>query len=238
MSKFFDLFPQVPYKADGGRYSSYDLVTNITFRVAMVKETLANFASYYQYVVKDGETPEILSDRFYDNPYYHWVILYANDIYNPFEGWPMDQRTFRKYITKKYGSMEAAQASYHHYEMVVKRENDGKVSETRFEIDRTMESFDPNGVVPYDRWDALEYSYLPVNFAEVSRTTTSTRVTGRTIIQTVERDQVSNYDWELQQNEARRNIKVIKREYLSAIQAQFDTLTNNARNPFLRRLVV
>jgi hypothetical protein len=235
-NKFFDLFPRVPYKVDGGRYSSYESITNITFRVAFIQETMANLASYYEYVIKDGDTPETLADRFYDSPYLHWVILYANNIYNPFQDWPMDQRSFRAYINKKYGSMEAAQLSYHHYEMVIKRENDGKVSETRFEIDRTMESFDPNGVAPYDRWDALEYSYLPVNFAETSRVTTDTKVAGRTIIQTVERDRVSNYDWELQQNEARRNIKVIKRQYISNIQSQFDDFTNNARNPFLRKL--
>ena len=234
---FFDLFPRTLYKQSGRRYDSYDTVTNVLFRVAMVKETISNFAAYYTYTVTDSDTPENLADKVYGDPGAHWIILYANDIYNPYKDWPMDNRSFRKYLIGKYGSVEAAQLGYHHYEMVIKRENDGKVTETRFEIDRTMESFDPNNVVPYDRWDALEYSYLPVNFAETSRTTTDTKVAGRTIIQTVERDAISNYDWEVQQNEARRNIKIIKKNYYQTILNELDNLTDGARNPMYRRLV-
>jgi hypothetical protein len=237
MSKFFDLFPRTIYNQSGRKYSSYDTVTNIMFRVAMVKETINNIASYYQYTITDSDTPENLADKAYGDPEAHWIILYANDIYNPYKDWPLNYDAFGKYIIGKYGSIEAAKTTYHHYEMVVKRENDGKVSETRFEIDRTMESYDPNGVAPYDRWDGLEYSYLPVNFAETSRTTTSTRIAGKTIIETRERDRVTNYDWELQQNESRRNIKVIKKMYYNTILLELDNITNNARNPFLRKLI-
>ena len=55
MGKFLDLFPRTIYKLDGGRYSSYDTVTNITFRVGIIREVMNNLSAYYEYVVRDGD---------------------------------------------------------------------------------------------------------------------------------------------------------------------------------------
>lgn len=237
MAKFFDLFPTTLYKLSGKRYSNYDNITNIMFRIGMVKETINNIASYYQYIIKDGETPEVLADRFYNDPEAHWMILYANDIYNPYKDWPMDGRTFSKYLTDKYGSVANAQTTYHHYEKVIRRDNNGKITETRFEIDFINPSFEPPVVTPYDSYNSLEYSYRAINFGETSRTTTNSTVEGQTIIEEVDKNAVTNYDWEVQQNEAKRLIKVIKKQYYMVIMKEFDVLTNNARTPFLRRLI-
>lgn len=232
MGKFLDLFPRTLYKLDGGKYSSFDTVTNITFRVGLVRETMSNFAAYYEYVVRDGETPESLADRVYGDPQGHWVILYANNIYDPFYDWPLDYKSFNAYIIDKYGSIESAQTTYHHFEKVVTRENatDNVTTVERFRvtqynpINTYSALFDD---VPIDTYTSLETAPVPINLS----------VGNKTVIETVERNAVSNYDWEREENDAKRNIKIIKKEYYSLILSEFDKLTDGVRNPFMRRLV-
>lgn len=232
MGNFLDLFPRTIYKLDGGRYSSYDTITNITFRVGIIREVMSNFAAYYEYVVKDGETPEILAEKFYDDPQAHWVILYANNIFDPQYDWPMDYRTFNAYIEAKYGSLEWPQINYHHYEKVVTRENqtDGITTVDRYIVNANTASEVYTSLlddVPYDHWAGLEFAPVPINL----------QVGNKTVIETVSRNAVSYYDWEVEQNDNKRFIKVIKREYYPQIAAEFTALTNSSRVTNVRRLV-
>lgn len=232
MTKFLDLFPKTLYKLDPGKYTPYDTVTNLTFRLAVLQSALTNISSYYTYTVKDGDTPEILADRFYGDPQAHWVILYANYILDPQYDWPLNYATFKKYIESKYGSVPTAQTTWHHFEKVITRENrtDNVITVTRIPINESnvaSQLAETLTGVPYDTYNSLE---------ETAYTATNI-VGGKTVIETVSRNRVSNYDWELEQNEARRQIKVIKKEFYPQIISEFDALTNNARNPNLRRLV-
>lgn len=225
MGTYLDYFPKTLYKLTNDKYPNYDTVTDITFRLAIIKEVLANFSAYYTYTIKDGETPEILADRFYGNPQAHWIILYANNIYDPQYDWPLGYDAFNKYIIDKYGSIENAQTTWHHYEKVIVRENmkDNVTTTTRFIINESaLTSTD----LPYDTYQSLETGYSVTNI-----------VGGKTVIETVSNNRVSNYDWEAEKNDNRRFIKVIKKQYYPQIIKEFDTLTGNSRNPNLRRLV-
>ena len=44
------------------------------------------------YLVNDGETPEMISYKVYENSQYHWVILHINNIINPRTEWPLENR--------------------------------------------------------------------------------------------------------------------------------------------------
>lgn len=230
MGTYLDLFPKTIYKLSDSRYGNYDTVTDLTFRLAIIQEALSNFSSYYVYTIADGETPEILANRFYDDPQLHWVILYANNIYDPQYDWPLQYRDFNEYLISKYGSIENAQTTWHHYEKVITRENrtENTITVTRFEINSANVAANLSSSlsdVPYDTYASLETGYSTTNI-----------VGGKTVIETVSRDRVSNYDWEVEQNEAKRQIKVLKKEYIPQIIAQFDTLTKNRRNRSLRTL--
>lgn len=225
MGNYLDLFPKTLYKLSSSKYGSYETVTDITFRLAIIKEVLENFSAYYTYTIKDGETPEILADRFYGDPQAHWIILYANNVYDPNYDWPLAYTPFNKFIVNKYGSIENAQTTWHHFEKVIVRENqkDNVVTTTRFRINETALT---ETDLPYDTYNSLETGYSATNI-----------VGGKTVIETVTNNRVSNYDWEVEQNDARRFIKIIKKEYYPAINREFDSLTGNARNPNLRKLI-
>lgn len=141
MSNFFDKFPLVRYTVDKQLLSEYDTVRNILFRVGIIKDVMEqNIDAYYYYTIKDSDRPETLAERIYGDAEAHWIILYANNIYDPYYDWPMDNRTFEKYIIKKYGSLEWAKTNWHHYEKVIKRENPSAqvVTTTRFEVNEKV----------------------------------------------------------------------------------------------------
>lgn len=58
---------------------------------------------YDTYAMKDGETPEIVSDYFYDTPNYHWLIMLANNKYDYINDFPKTQRQLDSMISDKYG---------------------------------------------------------------------------------------------------------------------------------------
>lgn len=141
MSNFFDKFPLVRFTADRQLLSERDTVRNILFRIGIIKEVMEqNIDAYYYYDIRDSDRPETLAERVYGDAEAHWIILYANNIYDPYYDWPMDDRTFQKYIIKKYGSLEWAKTNYHHYEKVVTRENPfaQTISTTRFEVNEKI----------------------------------------------------------------------------------------------------
>lgn len=141
MSNFFDKFPLVRYTVDKQLLSEYDTVRNILFRVGIIKDVMEqNIDAYYYYTIKDSDRPETLAERIYGDAEAHWIILYSNNIYDPYYDWPMDNRTFEKYIIKKYGSLEWAKTNWHHYEKVIKRENPSAqvVTTTRFEVNEKV----------------------------------------------------------------------------------------------------
>jgi len=56
------------------------------------------------YMIKDGETPEMIANSFYENPLLHWVILYINEITDFYSDWPMSELQLVNHCTTVYGS--------------------------------------------------------------------------------------------------------------------------------------
>lgn len=153
MSRFFDKFPLVQYTINKQLFSEYDIATNLLFRIGIIKEVMENnINAYYFYAVLDGERPEIIAEKVYGDAEAHWIILYANNIYDPYYDWPMDSRTFDKYITDKYGSIAWAQTNYHHYEKVITRENPAAqvTVVTSFEVNDKKLTNDVLSIIDYE----------------------------------------------------------------------------------------
>jgi len=251
------------------------------------------------YTIKDGETPEILAEQAYNDPELYWIITYANGIIDPQYDWPLDTRSFDKFIVGKYGSLANAKTTIHHYEMVIEREESlsGTTTQYRYEINyntmtdsyltlspvsgdftegeavyigdslaeasfsanvvswsntnnfiqlaNTLGSislYNPligdnsgaNGTISVILFPTEPYDYY-LSLAETQSVSTY-NVGGKTVVETIYRNSVTNYDYELEKNENKREIKIIKSEYLPQIKTEFEQLTNNSRNPRLRRL--
>jgi hypothetical protein len=84
---YFSNFPFIVYDSVGN--GDFKIVTNLLKRVALRSKVRANTLVFDTYDVREGETPEILADKLYDDPELHWIILYVNNITDRYHQWPM-----------------------------------------------------------------------------------------------------------------------------------------------------
>ena len=108
---YFANFPLIPY--DSVRNGEFKLVTNLLKRVTIRAKVKVNTLLYDTYDVKEGETPEILADKLYNDPELHWIVLMVNDITDRYHQWPKNTNQFLAYINDKYSNIDAT----HHYEI-------------------------------------------------------------------------------------------------------------------------
>ena len=108
---YFENFPLIPYDSVGA--GNFKIVTNLLKRVAVRSKVKTNVAYFDTYDVKEGETPEMLADKLYDDPELHWIILLLNDITDRYHQWPQNQNQFLACINDKYSNVDAT----HHYEI-------------------------------------------------------------------------------------------------------------------------
>lgn len=149
---YFDKIPKIKYDINRSLINpKYETVTNIFFRVKYLEEALNNISAYFTVEVTDGDTPEILAEKVYGDAGANWMITMANKMIDPQWEWPLDYDSFQKYIAGKYGSVEAAMTTAHHYEMVVTRitQPDNIKIERRY-IVNAEKLTDNNMTVPYN----------------------------------------------------------------------------------------
>jgi Base plate wedge protein 53 len=111
---YFDTFQNMYYsylQPDGTL--GYVLLKDITQNVRFKKEVLENISLYEYYDLRDGDTPEIVAEKFYGSPMYHWVIMIANQKYDYVEDFPKAIPELEQIIRDKYG--EENVYGIHHY---------------------------------------------------------------------------------------------------------------------------
>lgn len=97
---YFNNFPVIHYSLDNGQTSFQ--ITDIFRRVRALDENLTTSTVYDDYDIMEGETPEVVADKLYNNSYYHWVVLVTNGILDPRFDWPLGNRELINYVKRKY----------------------------------------------------------------------------------------------------------------------------------------
>jgi len=202
MSKYFNYFPKTVYSLD--TTNNVDVVTSIVSRFAFESSFRDNTSVYYEYNIQDSDTPEIIANKFYGDSEKHWVVLMLNHIVDPQFDWPLDQRTIISYMDEKYSANASvgqsgvswAQANIHSYYKVETRTTNSTNTDLQIKI----------------QVDANTY-------ANVAATTTNlTLDDGNSITIKVSKETKSYYDYEIEQNETKRTIKLLKPEFVSPIE--------------------
>ena len=108
---YFQNFPTIPYDSTGtGEFKG---VTNLLRRVGIRAKVKSNTMLYDTYDVRNGESPESIAFKLYDDAELHWVVLLVNDITDRFHEWPLTEAQFLQFIKDKYTNVDAI----HHYEI-------------------------------------------------------------------------------------------------------------------------
>ena len=111
---YFAKFPFIFYDSVGN--FDFKVVTNLLRRVALRVSLREDTLVFDNYTVKDGETPEILAHKLYDDPQLHWVILLINNITDRYHQWPKPYIQHLSYLNSKYPTAAKLNA-LHHYEI-------------------------------------------------------------------------------------------------------------------------
>lgn len=218
MARYFNYFPTTIYSANN-KTDGLDVVTNIIARFGFENSLKENSAAFYKYNIQDSDTPEIIADKFYGNVERHWIVLAFNDIYDPQWDWPLTQDSLIKYINNKYSANGAANTTVqtglewaksgnnvHSYYKIITRTNPDDVTITEtIELDAGTWANTPETNVDY------------------------TLQEGVTINQTVTKTTKTHYEYELEENEKKREINLLKPEFVPAIEKEFKRVIKGRR---------
>ena len=210
MAKYFSRFPQTYYQQLND--NSLEVVTKLTAGFSIEPSFKTNSSVYYPYTVKDGETPEMLSNKFYGSPERHWLILSMNDIVDPFYDWPLDGESLLKYIEDKYVSNASSNqtglqwAKYNTYAYF--RNEKLTYNETKKSIQKI-------------KIDANQYSSLASSTIKSLVLSDGTRV-----VSSITKSTISYYDYEVQENEKKRTIKILRPEVAASLDEEMKNVFN------------
>lgn len=224
MPSYFQQFPTTPYTDFSTTENTRVLLTNIMTRSSFLKEIMDNTAVFYEYQLKDDETPEIIADKLYGDPNRHWIVLLFNQIINPYYEFPLSVERLENLITTKYNqTIEAAQTTVHHYERRISKTTylngtPQATSEERFEISDREGSFS-TGVLSATPF----LPGTPDTSIEVA-TVTESFGSGISTTSVYSHWSISNYAYEVEENEKRRTIKLLDKSYVSAVEIEFKRL--------------
>ena len=92
-------------------------VKNIWRRAEVLTEFKSQVTIFNEITVRDGERPEDVATAFYNNPFYNWTVLIANDVVDVYSQWPRSITQLQDFINQKYDN---PQATKHHVTTEVK----------------------------------------------------------------------------------------------------------------------
>ena len=208
---YFSRFPQFLHLAKVPKYREQRaeyLLTDITANVRFRKEMLDRVTLFDYYIIKEGDTPEIVAEKLYDSPMYHWLIMLLNDMYDYRNDWPMTSAALEHYVKKKYGSVSAAKGKILYF---LNEENQVVTPAPVVEGGATKYPMYVND----DRFNMSIIKFFDVNGNEVSQP----NYNGLGVP-----TPVYAYDYEVEQNEKKRRIKVVTKAMAAQIAANFREL--------------
>lgn len=204
--KYFKTLPSI-YQSDFN--GNYVVVTNLLTRAYLLPSLQNNVNIYYDYTVKDFDKPESIAYKYYNDQYRYWMILYANNIFDPLSQWPLSYENLMLQLTDKYKSdangmpvISYTQSVIHHYEKIITTYNNVDDKKTSITIEIDSDTY--TNLMP-----SVKSNTLP---------------DGSIVTQEIQKTYVTLYDYELSQNENKRKIKLIKDVYATDMESKLSSL--------------
>ena len=248
MQGYFSYLPNINYVSRSTDRSSNDEfieVKNI-FRRAKIRDDMMNVVTGFDdYTIVGDGRPEQVAQKLYGDPRFDWVVLIANNITKVRDQWPLSENDFRKFILDKYKTDDEL-AKTHHYETKQLLDDNGRLvvpRGLRVNSNFNISYLERNPI----RQTTIPYSGVNLNPAVTIDNAGTARDANGDIIIHNNIFPVSNYEFELDINEAKRKIKVVRPAYLSRIVSDMEDVMKykkssqfvtkrlkNADNPRLR----
>jgi hypothetical protein len=211
MANYFFNFPKTVYSLDGS--NSLDRVTNLMATFSFDESLTENSVLYYEYTVADGETPEIVAHKLYGSSEAHWIILKLNGIMDVKKDWPLDQRGLSNAINDKYANNGVA-FSQTGYQWAFNNTHSYYKIETRTLLASGEKTVDTIQV------DANTYANI------ISSSVQYTLPDNNVLKIDTAKSAKTYYDFEVEENDNKRSIKVLKEQYVSVVNDEFIRVIN------------
>jgi hypothetical protein len=256
---YFEEFNKIPYdfpaKIDGS--NEFIFVKDITKNVRFRKDFLQSLLLYEDYRITDGETPEIISEKLYGTPYYHWILMLANSKFDYIQDFPLSVNKLDIMVESKYGDRKHdisyftdTQRNRIQGNQFITAENVYLDEEGQFLIDKikvgtVVRKETKNGI--YNGFvKALDREKLTLdvllstsgfksgetvqtyNYVEDEDGAIIEQYLGEFLIQDLQYPlnvlSVTNYEYEIFENEKKRTLKVIPKIYLDQIISEYSDM--------------
>ena len=171
-----------------------------------------NESLFYQYDTQEGDTPEIIANKYYGDPYRYWLFLYGNNIMDPQWDLALSETNFNLYINSKYSA--AANAL-----------NQSIIQYTQTTINgyyKTISSYDPVSQTTSTNDYQLDYdTYLTIPQHQQLSTTLED---GSTVTTTITTYSQTIFDYEVSINENKRSVNILNERFAKDMENQLTTL--------------
>jgi hypothetical protein len=185
------------------------VLTNLLARAELVQNLMTNPLMFYEYNIQDGDTPDIVASKYYGDSYRYWLVLFSNQILDPQWDWPLSSQQFTLYLNNKYSVAANANTVLAY------------TSSTVYEYRKIITTTDETSLTTTSKTYIIdEPSYLTT----LPSTKTVTFSNGTSAKETITKEAVNIYDWEVEQNESKRTIKLINAIYAPQFESQLKSL--------------
>jgi hypothetical protein len=215
MARYFNFFPRTTYIKSSDS-TEIDVLTNITSRFGFEQSFKENTSVFYEYEVRDGDTPEIIANKIYGDSEKHWVILSLNNIVDPNYDWPLEQRTLVRFIDEKYTAN--ADTANGQSGIVWSKSN----IKEYYTIETTTHNASETITVNKYQVDVNTFANVTPSF-----TPSVALQDGSFIDVEVSKETKTYYDFEIEDNEKKRRIKILKPEFVFAVDQEFRRVISN-----------
>ena len=203
---YFNSFPKIlmtDYNGNG------IFMTNIMVRSEIIPSLLKNPLLFYSYDIQESDRPDIIANKYYGDSNRFWMVLYANQIFDPQWEWPLTSVEFINYLNNKYAN-EANGVPVLAY-----------TQSTVYQYTKTITTTDSNTNTTTSKTIIIDENTYNNT---IQGTTVNSFPDGSTVTQVITVNIVSIYDYENQLNESKRNINLINNSYTNQIERDFTSL--------------
>lgn len=215
MASYFSYFPEIAYVSrtnDRSSSDEYIIVKNI-FKRAKLRDDFYNVVTAFDdYMIIADERPDQVAEAVYGDPRYDWVVLTTNNITNIRDQWPLNAQDFQKYLLSKYGSEEEF-TKIHHY--ITEVSIDTKKRIVVPEGLRVDSNFNSQYLDQTTRQE-INYGGTLNSLSTIDNVGTVKDADGNVVTH----DNVlavTNYEYEENENDAKRRIKILKRDFINVM---------------------
>ena len=192
---YFKRVPNILYlDRENREFKNFTQAKNLFRRIKLRSIALNQLTAFEKYSIIGNERPDQIAYKFYRDPTLDWVVLLANNILNVQSEWPMDNMSFERYLLDKYGSYDKIYETVHHESLQISNLDGEIIFPGGIKVDQDY---------TFDYFDYSTGQYETINDMTIP---------------------VTNYMIEERRQDALRNIRILRVEYLELIESESEEL--------------